>query len=69
MHAVLKRSEVNTESYTPPSGIFDASSSHSRLPPTHHFVVLNEHHIVCAEGSAEDDAGHTLEAMDPLLPL
>lgn len=37
--------------------------------PTHHFIVLYEHHVVCAESSAEDDAGHTLETMDPLLSL
>lgn len=36
---------------------------------THHFVVLYQHHVVCAESSAKDDAGHALETMDPLLSL
>lgn len=37
--------------------------------PTHHFVVLYEHHVVRTESSAKDDTSHTLETMDPLLSL
>lgn len=39
------------------------------LPGTHHFVVLHQHHVVGAQRRDEDDAGHALEAVDPLLAL
>jgi len=35
----------------------------------HHFIVLHQDHVIGAEGCDEDDAGHPLEAVDPLLPL
>lgn len=67
MHAVLKRMERNGLSHwwsshvcalQPGSGVF-----------THHFVILYQHHVVCTESSTKDDAGDTLETMDPLLSL
>lgn len=39
------------------------------LRGTHHFVVLHQHHVIGAQRRDEDDAGHTLEAVDPLLAL
>ena len=36
---------------------------------SYHFVVLYQHHVVRAKSSAEDDAGDTLETMDPFLSL
>lgn len=35
----------------------------------HHFVILHQDHVVGTESCDEDDAGHTLKAVDPLLPL
>lgn len=36
---------------------------------THHFVIFHEHHVIGTEGCTEDDAGDSLKAVDPLLPL
>lgn len=36
---------------------------------TYYFVVLHQHHVVCAQSSDEDDTGHAFKAVDPLLPL
>lgn len=36
---------------------------------TYHFVVFHQHHVVGAQSSDEDDAGHAFETVDPLLPL
>lgn len=46
-----------------------SSASLSVEVPTHHFVILYEHHVVCTESAAKDDTSHTLETMDPLLSL
>lgn len=35
----------------------------------YHFIILHQHHVVCAQRGDEDDTGHTFKAMDPLLPL
>ena len=34
-----------------------------------HLLVLGQDEVVAGEGHAEDDRGHALEAVDPLLPL
>lgn len=70
MHAVLKRPERDREGEL----LTEVTRLSYALQPgsgvsTHHFVVLYQHHVVCAESSAKDDAGHTLETMDPLLSL
>lgn len=36
---------------------------------TYHFIVLYQHHVICAESSTEDNASDTLKTMDPLLSL
>jgi hypothetical protein len=35
----------------------------------HHLLVLRQHQVIRAHGHAEDDGGHALEAVDPLLAL
>lgn len=42
---------------------------HSGPLGTHHFVVLHQHHVVSAQSRDENDAGHTLKAVDPLFAL
>lgn len=42
---------------------------HSGPLGTYHFVVLHQHHVVSAQCRDENDAGHTLKAVDPLFAL
>lgn len=64
-----KGQRSNRESITNCRDVFPVLCKYAASGPTHHFVVLYEHHVVRTESAAEDDAGHALEAVDPLLSL
>jgi len=66
------RHKPGSSSSTDPSPVNTGNvhtHTHTRGWGAHHLLVLGQHQVVVAECHAEDDGGHALEAMDPLLPL
>ena len=52
-----------------PLVVADGVEQLERLHHPVHLLVLGQDEVVAGEGHAEDDRGHALEAVDPLLPL
>lgn len=49
--------------------VADAVEEMEALVHAVHFIIFHQDHVIGAEGRTEDNAGHSLEAVNPLLTL